>query len=282
MGTDDIDDDDDDDGASEPPVDDEVTRQAVATIGSWFDKRRERVFYSRQLEVLNEERFFHWVTNRAIKQLVAEGFIRQDKGAKGTPKVLYHNSYRYPRREIAKLRELVAAHSTDEIVQQLGEHGEWLVERAFLRAGFRFIGQAVSELDGRRWTETKENLDYVFERDGRRYGVEVKNTLGYSNLGKELRSKTKLALHLGCLPLFACRFLPKSWNHEVITSKGFVLLFKWQLQHPVHAALAGQLRKELLLPVKVARAFPDGDMARFLRWHESKVAKEHAGGEEGP
>jgi hypothetical protein len=31
----------------------------------------------------------------------------------------------------------------------------------------------------RRWDTTKHNLDLIFERDGRAYGIEVKNTLGY-------------------------------------------------------------------------------------------------------
>ena len=38
------------------------------------------MFYSRQLEVLYEREYFHWVTNRALRRLVEEGRIHTRPG----------------------------------------------------------------------------------------------------------------------------------------------------------------------------------------------------------
>lgn len=58
--------------ASEKKVDSRQERARRALI-EFFESNRERVFYSRQLEVLFERSWFHWITNRAIHQLIEEG-----------------------------------------------------------------------------------------------------------------------------------------------------------------------------------------------------------------
>ena len=40
-------------------------------------------------------------------------------------------------------------------------------------------GRNTRTYEGRTWTDTAHDLDFIFERDGAAYGVEVKNTLGY-------------------------------------------------------------------------------------------------------
>jgi hypothetical protein len=44
---------------------DEREVEARAHIREFFKDNREQVFFSRQLEVLNEQVYFHWITNRA-------------------------------------------------------------------------------------------------------------------------------------------------------------------------------------------------------------------------
>jgi hypothetical protein len=48
-----------------------------------FDTQPDGVFYARQIEVLFERRFFHWITARALDELVAEGMIASAKEALG-------------------------------------------------------------------------------------------------------------------------------------------------------------------------------------------------------
>jgi len=55
---------------------DETELEARDHLRGFFGKNRERVFFSRQLEVQNEHEYFHWITNRAIHDLEAEGSIK--------------------------------------------------------------------------------------------------------------------------------------------------------------------------------------------------------------
>jgi hypothetical protein len=51
---------------AERPADPQQVR-AVAALRAFFDQQRESVFSSRQIEVRFERQFFHWVTNRALR-----------------------------------------------------------------------------------------------------------------------------------------------------------------------------------------------------------------------
>lgn len=54
-------------------VDDSEEAKARARLLAHFEDHSEFVFYSRQLEVIFEREYFHWVTNRALRRLVEEG-----------------------------------------------------------------------------------------------------------------------------------------------------------------------------------------------------------------
>jgi len=49
---------------------DAYVQQAEADILALFDQYPDRVFYYRQLSVLFEHKYFHWVTNMATHSLV--------------------------------------------------------------------------------------------------------------------------------------------------------------------------------------------------------------------
>ena len=57
------------------PASDPIERSARESIQEFINANRQRVFFSRQLEVQNEDRFFHWITNRAIRDLESEGLL---------------------------------------------------------------------------------------------------------------------------------------------------------------------------------------------------------------
>ncbi len=61
----------------------------------------------------------------------------------------------------------------------MGLHGEFMVLEGFARCQFVMRGRNTREFAGKSWSESGHNLDFIFERDGRAYGIEVKNTLGY-------------------------------------------------------------------------------------------------------
>lgn len=65
-----------DDLYERPPDPQQVSAREV--LEAFFEEHREGVFFSRQIEVQNEGRYFHWVTNRALRELVEDGLIRSE------------------------------------------------------------------------------------------------------------------------------------------------------------------------------------------------------------
>jgi S-adenosylmethionine:diacylglycerol 3-amino-3-carboxypropyl transferase len=66
------------DGESQADQYEKSARDALETL---FDEEKQRVFFANQLAVLNERRFFHWVTSRAIEDLIGEGLIKTETRA---------------------------------------------------------------------------------------------------------------------------------------------------------------------------------------------------------
>ena len=128
-----------------------------------------------------------------------------------------------------------------------------MILEGFARREFVMKGRNTRKYREREWTETDHNLDFVFERDGLAYGVEVKNTLSYMD-SEEFSIKMALAEHLGIVPVFAARMLPKSWMNELIDRGGYGMILKYQLYPWGHADLAKRVAKELRLPVDSPRA----------------------------
>ena len=57
-------------------IKDTEEEKARARLLAHFEDNPTSVFYSRQLEVLYEREYFHWLTNRAIRRLISEGRVR--------------------------------------------------------------------------------------------------------------------------------------------------------------------------------------------------------------
>ena len=254
-----------------PP--DPVEGRARALVLEFFDQHREEVYFSRQLEVRNEDEFFHWVTNRAVRDLRESGVVNWETRqlrAGGEITLLWHRSYRYYRRAAKGLMGLVEEYADPNIGAALGLHGEAMVLEGFARSEFIMRGRDVREFGGREWTRSEHNVDFIFEWDGLVYGVEVKNTLGYMNDG-EFKTKIELCQHLGVTPVFAVRMIPKTWIRELMQAGGFALILKYQLYPWTHRELARRVARELGLPVDSPRALADGTMRRFTKWHEGRL-----------
>lgn len=248
------------------PVVDAREEAAIAALERFFDERRESVFFSRQLEVIHESDWFHWITNRALRDLIAADVIRsevRELRTGGTVNLMWHRSYRYFRREAARVVALIEEYADPNI-------GAALVLEGFARRQFVMHGRNTNNFGGRTWTASAHDMDFIFERDGIAYGVEVKNTLGYMDHG-ELLLKIDLCRHLGIRPVFAARMLPKSWVKAVVDAGGFALIMKYQLYPWAHRDLARRVQADLGLPVDSPRALQDGTMQRFVTWHERNL-----------
>jgi hypothetical protein len=244
--------------------------RAVEVFRKFFEQHREEVFTSRQLEVQHEREFFHWVSNRAIRDLIGEGLLRTETRALafgGSVKLIWHRKYRYPKRDAGRVVGLVDEYSAPNIGGALGLHGELMVLEGFAREGFVMRGRETRAYGGMDWTESDHDLDFIFARDDVAYGVEVKNTLAYMD-HQEMLAKIAMCAHLGLRPVIVARMLPKSWVEELRQEGGFGLILKFQLYPLAHRDLARRVREELGLPVDAPRALTSGTMARFVAWHE--------------
>jgi hypothetical protein len=132
-------------------------------------------------------------------------------------------------------------------------------------------GRNARAFGGKEWVKTEHNLDFIFTRDGRAYGVEVKNTLAYIH-DKELGVKLDLCEYLGIQPVFVVRQMPKIWIQDVAKRGGFTLVLKHHLYPLSHRSLAALVSASLGLPVDAPKALYDGTMQRFVNWHAKQLA----------
>jgi hypothetical protein len=124
-----------------------------------------------------------------------------------------------------------------------------------------------NQFAGRQWTETKHNLDRIFEKDGVLYGTEIKNRLSYISQD-ELYTKVKMCEVLHLRPLFIARWMPKSYIYELFKRGGFALLMRFQFYPFGSESLATNVRERLKLPVDCPRRLEDGTLQRLLKFHD--------------
>jgi len=252
---------------------DRYEEKAVEALRAHFESNREHVYSSRQIEIQYEGRFFHWITHRALKILEAERLIEIEQRtlSYGAPvNLVWHRSNRYTRRQVKEVLELIEQYSHPNFTAALGNTGELLVSDGFARFGFVQRGRNARQFEGKRWTRSDHNLDFIVERDARAYGIEVKNTLPYIG-DKELFVKLELCEFLGILPLFVVRAMPAIWTSEVVRRGGFVLQLRYHLYPLSHKSLADRVKDTLGIPADAPRALYDGTMQRFVSWHERQL-----------
>jgi hypothetical protein len=250
-----------------PP--DPKEEEALSYFEEFFAVNREAVYFSRQLEVMHEDRWFHWITNRALGRLGEKALLKTEErqlSNGGKIILMWHRGHRYYRRDAKRLVQLVDEYANPNIGSALGLNAELLVLEGFAKREFVTKGRNTKAFGGKEWIGTGHDLDFIFEREAIAYGVEVKNKLGYMDY-KELSAKLSLCRHLGIRPLVVARMLPKAWIKEIIDAGGFALIIKWQLYPYTHRELARRVKAELQLPVDSPKALAEGTMARFEKWH---------------
>ena len=127
---------------------------AAVELLAFFDRHRDKVFFSRQIEVMYEDRWFHWITNRALRDLISRGLIQNEtRQIAGNRELhlMWHRSNRYYRREAARLVQLVDEYSDPNIGAALGLQGEALVLEGFARRQFVMMGRNTREFRSATW-----------------------------------------------------------------------------------------------------------------------------------
>lgn len=246
--------------------------QARNEIKKFYDENRKAVLYMKQLQIKYEKTYYHWIIRNAIVSLTREGYLKQINitiSTSGIPLHLHffaHHTNRYPKRDANALAKIVAEYSQDHIALSCGNRAEILFAEGLACRGFSLKAKKVSKYKGRKWTKTRHDLDYIFEKDNIAYGCEIKNTLAYIDK-KELDIKLDMCNFLQIRPLFIMRYSPKTYNDMIIRAGGFVLLFKTQIYDLSQKKLVEKIKNTLGYDVDCPRAIPSGIIDRFEKWH---------------
>jgi hypothetical protein len=171
---------------------------------TWFGGNPNAVFYGRQIEVVFEKTYFHWITHKALRELTKEELIATElriTRSGNKVRLYWSKRNRYPKRAAAAIVKQVEEHSNPELTRAIGHHAETLFGVAAAREGFRVRGPSLRTFQGKTWDKTEHDLDWIFERDGIGWGVEIKNTWAYIDR-EEMKVKIELCGVLGVRPLF--------------------------------------------------------------------------------
>jgi len=227
-------------------------------------------YHRKQIEVIFEDKYFHWVTNRAVDSLIDEGFLRLEK--KGIVHFLYRSDIRYIRREINRRAKIIGRYTDPTLTKAIGDYAQMLFSFMFRLNGFRIVGEDTNEYRGLKWEETEHDLDFIIEKDSIAYGVEVKNTLPYME-EDEFKIKLKMCEFLGLIPLWILRNAPAVQFEQMKLCNGFILKFKTQIYPLGQEPLIRDIWEIMRLPVSIWKKIPEKLENIFLRQHTERIAK---------
>lgn len=169
----------------EPPSrrPDPAVESAGARIREIYLQRPKAVFFVRQLELMLERDFFHWVTDFAIRDLHESGFLKDEYVPLSVERTrlrfLFRPSHRARRRQMKQAVALVRRYSEPTFAKACGRYAQELFLAALLRRGFRLEAENARSFRGLEWKESDHDLDFIISDAGVVYGCEVKNRLEY-------------------------------------------------------------------------------------------------------
>ena len=234
---------------------------------------KTKVFYSRQLEIIFEGKYYHWITNRALRSIIDSGEVYSEsynlKNA-GSVNLVWLKSFRYYKRAAREIADLIDQYSLPSLSADIGLRGEMLTLEGFALNGFNLAGRETNKFGDKIWVQSGHNLDFVFSKDNIGYGVEVKNMLGYMDY-EELETKVKMCDFLGLRPIFVVRMFPKTWINEIRDFGGFSLIMKYQFYPISFKDFALKVKNTLGFPVDTPKRIEQGTMDRVLKWHKNNV-----------
>ncbi|WP_313163942.1 hypothetical protein [Sedimentibacter sp.] len=160
---------------------DSKIEKAKEDILKLLEEHKRQVFYSRQIEVILEQSYYHWITNTALRQLAIDNKINFEQCNIVTGKIncYWHKSHRYYKNDMKRLVDNVNYFSDAEFTRGLGSYAELLVSDALFRGGFTFIDNNSNNYRGIIWDRSDHDLDFIVEKNDIAFGIEVKNKLSY-------------------------------------------------------------------------------------------------------
>lgn len=241
---------------------------------------RRGVLHKAEAMIALEDRFFQWVTGKAIDELRKSGKLGQQ--TRRVPVTRQKAVFVYMkgalsralrariRRKVKLIERYVAASSN------AGHFAEDLFQNELgARGGFVFACKETRYFGGKEWTRSDHDLDFVMCKEGIFYGVEVKDVLQYVNFGRELRIKLDMCKYLNLVPFFICRMLPVVWMREIRAYGGVALLFKRWVFPPADRKLVEGCVKEFNFPMSYWHALPQTIVDRAVMLHRRCKKRKH-------
>lgn len=227
-------------------------------------------YHKKQIEVLFESIYQHWVTDRAVTSLVREGFLHEKTYQLPSIELsfIYRHDRRYVARAMKERAEIVRRYSDPSISKATGDQAEIWCLYLLKSNAFNILDRNTKEHQGIVWTKTNHDLDFIIEKDGITYGVEVKNWFSY--LDDDLHDiKLDICEYLGILPLFMFRMASHSQIEKVLEKGGRILIFKSKIFPPGNEQLVRDIWNAMRLPVSIWQDVPPPIVRNLLLCHNS-------------
>lgn len=254
---------------------------------------QQRAVTERELKVRLEDKYFPWITGRALSALEREGIVRSvgyvGRRAKGgsVPELFYipfDMPYDRVVGVIAKKRQvtrdinaILTAHAP------AGYHAEDLFEQAFQALHFKIHRRDASYWGGRQVRGVKgkqpPDLDFIIEKNKIVYGVDVKNWIKYEYATrKDVSFKVGLALQLGIVPFILARYVDKETIFlEVIKKGGICYPYKTLLIPSTYESLADEASRILGYPTLAVDVLPRFKVKWIDKLHKDFLDRKRKG-----
>jgi hypothetical protein len=126
---------------------------AKGKLTDLFNERGDAIFYERQLQVFVEDDYFHWVTSKALKELVDErrintdllklgyeadsagGSLPDDWNVGTSVRFFWSVRKRYWRRDAVEVLKLIREYSEPSLTRAYGRQAEMLFDAALPKSG---------------------------------------------------------------------------------------------------------------------------------------------------
>ncbi|MFQ5822330.1 MAG: hypothetical protein ACE5I5_20335 [Candidatus Heimdallarchaeota archaeon] len=223
-------------------------------------------YHRKQIEVIFESKYEHWKVNTAVDKLIEEDFLRLIKTK--VAHFVVRSDIRYYTREVKRRCKIIERYASPTITRAYGQWCEKLVEYMFKLNGFEILEREENKFQGKEWTKTKENLDFIVGKDYIAYGVEVKNTLPYMEID-EFSNKLEMCKYLGLIPLWILRNAPEVQFNTMKANSGFILPFKSQIYPYGQEPLTKEIWQKMRLPVTVKAEMPQ-KIVKSLNWFHNQ------------
>jgi len=232
---------------------------------------KDSLFYKKQIQVIFEEAYPHDVTGKAVDELISDGFLKDEPRTFGKGKnvpiiFVFRKGRRYIAEEVKVRINIIEKYSDDELNDGCGKYAESLFEHLFDKHSFKIVDRKTNSFRGKEWKESKRNLDFIIEKDGFNYGMEVKNTFEYMP-HNEFVDKVDMCRFLGILPLFPVRYASPQQHKMIKDAYGLALVFRTRIFPPGNQKLVTEIWNHFRLPVNIWYSISSPVESILLSYH---------------